>query len=225
MIHQCVYADNGYLLSAEETKNYAYLFRQEHEICSIYDEYTQRMFRRHDINHLNGFICSDDAGMPYTYECTIGDGTRQEDGKLWPYSNVYKIEFWHGLDNVVIYKQLKRSLHEKEWHAGKLPKLFPDLRIGDSCELSHGVAIYEDLDFDEILDRLVNKSFKRFATVRHFKENYLFLDAMQKRLIKTLVDRRLIFYNTIYGKYYPISFLEMGLEKKENASFKIVLPG
>lgn len=73
-------------------------------------------------------------------------------------------------------------------------------------------SVYEDLEVEEIVKKLVNKDWKTFYNVKHNKNkpNYMFLKQMKQRLIKTLVYNKIIYKrkNGTYEEYKYYGLLE-----------------
>lgn len=85
------------------------------------------------------------------------------------------------------------------------------------------LAIYEDLEIDEILTYLVNKNITTFPNVNHDNSyNIKFLEEMQKRMIEVLLHFDVIYYNKNKQKYEE--FYMKKYEKQENISYDIILP-
>ena len=72
--------------------------------------------------------------------------------------------------------------------------------------------MYEDLEIEEIVKKLVNKDWTTFYNVKHNKNkpNYIFLKQMKQRLIKTLVYNKIIYKrkNGAYEEYKYYGLLE-----------------
>lgn len=173
----------------EEYKEYAKKRRSKSVICSVYDkEFIEYKQKYGDVPMINGGIMSNKTNDPYMYFCTIGDGFI-EDNKTYMTSNYYTIEFYSGIKGCTIYKAMNCSIHYKCFTCGGSVDIF------GKNHWSVGCRVYEDLEVEEIVKKLVNKDWKTFYNVKHNKNkpNYMFLKQMKQRLIKTLVYNKIIY--------------------------------
>ena len=178
----------------KEYEEYAKKVQKKSKIYSTIMPLLKEYHRKHnDICMLNGIIGTDSSGKPMYYECTVGDGY-VEDGKLWTISNVYKIRFWSGSKGVTIYKALEQSIHYKCFVCGV------DKDIFGRNFFEKGCRVYEDLEVDEIITKLVNRDFKTYKNIKRSYINDKFLDLMQERLIKVLLYNKII-YRTKDNRY------------------------
>lgn len=181
----------------KEYETYAKKRQKKSKIYSTIVPLQKEYHKEHnDICMLNGLIHTDSSGNPYCYECTVGDGY-VENGKQWFYSNYYSIRFYSGSKGVLIYKALDKSIHYKCFVCGGLKDPFGRNFFEKGCR------VYEDLEVDEILTKLVKRDFKSYKNIKHSYINDLFLDLMQERLIKTLVYNKIIYKrkNGTYENY------------------------
>lgn len=190
----------------EEYKVYAKKRRNKSIICRTYDkafiEYKQK---HNDIPMINGGIMSYESNDPYMYFCTIGDGF-VEDSKTYMTSNYYEVEFYSGIKGCTIYKAMNNSIHYKCFTCGGSVDMF------GRNHWSAGCRVYEDLEVEEIVKKLINKDWKTFYNVKHNKNkpNYMFLKQMKQRLIKTLVYNKIIYKlkNGTYEDYKYYGLIE-----------------
>lgn len=147
---------------------------------------------------INEGIMSNQSNDPYMYFCTVGDGF-VEDGKTYMTSNYYTIEFYSGIKGCTIYKSMNNSIHYKCFTCGGSIDIF------GKNHWSAGCRVYEDLEVEEIVKKLVNRDWKTFYNIKHNKNkpNYIFLKQMKQRLIKTLEYNKIIYkiYKRKNGTY------------------------
>ena len=190
----------------EEYKEYAKKRRNKSVICRKYDRELIKYKQKYgDIPMVNGGIMSNETNDPYMYFCTIGDGF-VEDNKTYMTSNYYTIEFYSGIKGCTIYKAMNGSIHYKCFICGGSVDIF------GKNHWSVGCRVYEDLEVEEIVKKLVNKDWATFYNVKHNKNkpNYIFLKQMKQRLIKTLVYNKIIYKrkNGVYEEYKYYGLLE-----------------
>lgn len=188
----------------EEYEEYAKKRRSKSAICRKYDiAFIKYKQKRGDVPIVNGGIMSNEANDPYMYFCTIGDGF-VEDNKTYMTSNYYTIEFYSGIKGCTIYKAMNGSIHYKCFTCGGSVDIF------GKNHWSAGCRVYEDLEADEIVKKLVNKDWTKFYNVKHNKNkpNYIFLKQMKQRLIKTLVYNKII-YKRKNGTYEEYKYYEL----------------
>ena len=188
----------------KEYKEYAKKRRSKSKICTVVDNGMQEHRQNYnDVAMLNGGIMSDSSNNPYMYFCTIGDGF-VEDGKTYMTSNYYTIEFYSGIKGVTIYKALQRSIHYKCFTCGGSPDIFGYNHFSEGCR------VFEELEVEEIVKKLINKNWYEYYNVRknRNKTNMMFLKEMKQRLIKCLEYNKIIYKrdNGIYEdyKYYGL---------------------
>lgn len=171
----------------EEYEEYAKHVQKKSKIYRTIIPLLKEYHKKHnDICMINGIIHTDSSGKPIYYECIVGDGYI-ENGKLWTISNTYNIKFWSGSKGVTIYKALEQSIHYKCFVCGGHKDIFGKKYWSAECR------VYEDLEVDEIITKLVKKDFKTYKNVKRNYINDLFLDLMQERLIKTLLYNKVIY--------------------------------
>ena len=186
----------------EEYEIYAKQMQRKSKIYRTITPLLKEYYRKHnDICMINGIIHTDSSGKPIYYECTVGDGY-VEDGKLWTISNVYNIKFWSGSKGVTIYKALEQSIHYKCFVCGGHKDIFGKNFFAKGCR------VYEDLEVDEIITKLVKRDFKTYKNIKRNYINDLFLDLMQERLIKTLVYNKII-YKRKNGNYEDYKYHDL----------------
>ncbi len=186
----------------EEYEIYAKQMQRKSKIYRTITPLLKEYYRKHnDICMINGIIHTDSSGKPIYYECTVGDGY-VEDGKLWTISNVYNIKFWSGSKGVTIYKALEQSIHYKCFVCGGHKDIFGKNFFAKGCR------VYEDLEVDEIITKLVKRDFKTYKNIKRNYINDLFLDLMQERLIKTLVYNKII-YKRKDGNYEDYKYHDL----------------
>lgn len=190
----------------EEYKEYAKKRRSKSSICSVYDkEFIEYKQKHNDVPMINGGIMSNKTNDPYMYFCTVGDGF-VEDNKTYMVSNYYTIEFYSGIKGCTIYKAMNGSIHYKCFTCGGSVDIF------GKNHWSAGCRVYEDLEIEEIVKKLVNKDWTTFYNIKHNKNkpNYIFLKQMKQRLIKTLVYNKIIYKrkNGTYEDYKYYGLLE-----------------
>ena len=188
----------------EEYKVYAKKRRSKSKICTVMDkEIKEYRNRYNDIPLLNGGITSDSANNPYMYFCTIGDGF-VEDNKTYMTSNYYTINFYSGVKGCTIYKAINGSIHYKCFTCGGSVDAFGRNHWSASCR------VYEDLEVEEMVKKLVNKDWTTFYNVKHNKNkcNYVFLKLMKQRLIKVLLYNNII-YKRKNGSYEDYKYYGM----------------
>lgn len=190
--------------TCEEYKEYAKKRRSKSVICREYDkEFIEYKQKHGDVPMINGYIMSSKENDPYMYSCTVGDGF-VEDGKRYMTSNYYTIEFYSGIKGCTIYKAMNDSIHYKCFTCGGSVDIF------GKNHWSAGCRVYEDLEVEEIVKKLVNKDWTTFYNIKHNrnKPNYIFLKQMKQRLIKTLEHNKIIYKmkNGTYEdyKYYGL---------------------
>lgn len=189
----------------EEYEEYAKQVQKKSKIYSTITQLLKEYHRKHnDICMINGLIHTDSSGKPIYYECTVGDGYLDENGKLWTISNYYSIRFWSGSKGVTIYKAINNSIHYKCFVCGGHKDIFGKKYWSSGCR------VYEDLEVEEIITKLVKRDFKTYKNIKRNYINDLFLDLMQERLIKTLVYNKIIYKreNGSYEDYKYYGLLE-----------------
>lgn len=155
-------------------------------------------------NLLNGGVSWQYDGKAYHAFCTVGDGY-VEDGKLWTIGNMYEVNFYNHSDGVTIYKSNAVSIHYKCFTCGQTVELF------DKEFFCRGCRVYEDLELEEIITKLVNRDFISYKTIVQNKDNFDFLTKMQQRLIKVLKHHNLIYWSGKQKKYVDMKYKEYGL--------------
>lgn len=187
-------------MDMEQYRRYAVSRRKKSKLAGIYDK-AMTIENRNKYGGLNGGVTSDAFGNPYLYECTVGNGYTDKEGKTWFTSNVYRILFYSGNKGATIYKSSERSINNKCYTCGGSPEVFGEDFFSPGCR------VYEDLELEEILSMLVNKDIIRFSNVNKDNPyNMQFLSQMQKRLIKSLEYNRQIHWSKQQKKYVSYEF-------------------
>ena len=190
-------------MNIQEYEQYAKERRSRSKIAKIYDEAIKwENIEKYGL--LNGGVVSDSSGNPLMYSCTIGDGTKDDDGKLWTTSNMYEIQFYSGCKGVTIYKSNIISIHYKYFCCGGPPEIF------GKGHFSKGCRVYEEMDVDELLKNLVNKNWNKYHNIVHSNpHNIKFLKAMKQRLIKSLECNKIIHWNGELKQYVDYEYYKM----------------
>lgn len=144
----------------KEYEEYAKYVQGKSKIYSTIVPLLKEYHKEHnDICMINGNIETDSSGKPIYYECTVGDGYIEND-KLWMISNYYNIKFWSGSKGVTIYKALEQSIHYKCFVCGGHKDIFGRNFFEKGCR------VYEDLQVDEIITKLVRRDFKTYKNIK-----------------------------------------------------------
>ena len=189
-------------------KQYARERRKKSKLACAYDA-GMKYILQHDLPFgMNGGVASDAYGNPYSYDCTVGNGYKDESGKVWFTSNMYKILFLSGNKGVTIYHSRNGSLHYDCFTCGGCIEPFGKNFCFKGCR------VYENLEVDTILSILVNKDIRRFKNVKHDNPyNLQFLKMMQKRLIKALEHNKIIHWCEEQNQYIDYKIYQMFYKK------------